>query len=518
MIQIRPLLALLPFLLLLAVACSDNPADPGSGTNDGGGTPNEGGDEETPELVISGAEPTTVEEGATITIKGEALLTNNAETTVYIDEQELVIEEARSTELVVTIPDGTQSGTLRVVVGDVEESGPEIIVEPADDSGGSGDDDGTPTDPGTSGYTVSGTVVDQASGSPVEGALLSTNDVTPIEATSDASGAFELSGLEGPVQITIAHENLEAPIRSRLTLGETSDLEWELTASLEDPEQGRITYQYREACSQGTGCDIPFDIWVADPNGLNKEKLTDDGGYDLQPDWAPDRSRIVYASNRGRDDGAYLLWVMDDDGGNQESLEVEGFSPAWHPTEERILFILNGEIHETDLQGNTALVYAPTQGSAADPAWSPGGSHILFTLRDGSDSAVWAVEADGDYPTRLSESGTTGSTPDWHPRGDGILFADGSPASLSRMYLMDLDGQNRRRNSNWQDHSQFQPIFSPDGDEILYTYRKMIPISENINWTLTNPESSNTWMYLIPGGATGTQDAESEFWANSVSW
>ncbi|MGM0506049.1 MAG: hypothetical protein ACQER4_02535, partial [Bacteroidota bacterium] len=104
-----------------------------------------------------------------------------------------------------------------------------------------------------------------------------------------------------------------------------------------------------------------------------------------------------------------------------------------------------------------------------------------------------------------------------HPRGDGILFADGSPASLSRMYLMDLDGQNRHRNDNWQDHSQLQPTFSPDGTEILYTYRNMIPIRENINWTLTESDN-DSWMYIVPGGATGTQDAEPEFWANSVSW
>ncbi|MEX1212463.1 MAG: IPT/TIG domain-containing protein [Balneolaceae bacterium] len=478
MTTIRPILAILPFLLLLTISCSETPSAPGidsgSGNNDGGGTPNDGGGEETPELVVSGVEPTTVQEGATLTIEGEELVSNDAETTVYIDDQELVIEEASSSELVVNVPEGTESGTLRVVVGDVEENGPEITVEPADDSGGTGSD--SPTDPGPTAYTVSGTILEQGSSTPVEGAVIRTNDETPIETTSDASGAFELSDLKGPVQLTISHENLQAPLRSRLVLGETSNLEWELASSFTDPEDGQMTYQYREACSQGTGCDIPFDIWIADSNGNNREKLTDDTGWDLQPDWSPDREQIVFASDRDRDDGAYYLWVMDADGGNQESLGVEGFSPTWSPKEERILFVLNGEIYETDLQGNTSLVHAPSQGSAASPAWSPDGSHILFTLRDGSTSTIWAVEADGDHPGQLSESGTTGTDPDWHPRGDGILFADGSPATLSRMYLMDLDGQNRHRNENWPDHSQLQPVFSLDGTEILYTYRNMIPI------------------------------------------
>ncbi|MGM0507129.1 MAG: IPT/TIG domain-containing protein, partial [Bacteroidota bacterium] len=447
MMLLRPLSVFFLSLTLLA-ACTETPSDPGTGSGsgsdsvDGGGNGNETDD--TPTLTVTDVTPTDLSAGETLTIEGEALQGDDSETTVWIDEQELEIESASDNEIVVLVPEGTASGTLRVQVGDEEADGPDITVEPADDSGGdsNGDDPGS-DDPAS--YSVSGTVVDQESGTPVEGAVITTNDDTPIEDVSDASGQFELSGMEGPVQLTVSHDNREAPIQSRLVLGETSDLEWELAGSLSDPDDGRITYQYREDCSQGTGCDVPFDIWVADPNGSNKEQLTDDSGWDLQPDWSSDRSRIVFASNRNQDDGAYILWVMDADGDNQESLEVEGFSPAWSPADDRILFILNGEIHETDLQGNTSLVHSPSQGNASTPAWSPDGSHILFTIRDGSDSTIWAVEEDGDHPTRLSESGTTGTDPDWHPRGDGILFADGSPASLSRMYLMDLDGQNRHR-------------------------------------------------------------------------
>jgi len=43
----------------------------------------------------------------------------------------------------------------------------------------------------------------------------------------------------------------------------------------------------------------------------------------------------------------------------------------------------------------------------------------------------------------------------------------------------------------------------------------MIPISDFIRWTVTDPNGPNIWMNIVPGSGS---DAEPEFWANSVSW
>jgi Tol biopolymer transport system component len=70
---------------------------------------------------------------------------------------------------------------------------------------------------------------------------------------------------------------------------------------------------------------------------LNRRRLTDDPGSDIEPAWSPDGTRIAFASNR---DGDWDIYVMDADGGNVRRLTgtrghrdaLRGdYDPAWSP-------------------------------------------------------------------------------------------------------------------------------------------------------------------------------------------
>jgi Tol biopolymer transport system component len=144
-----------------------------------------------------------------------------------------------------------------------------------------------------------------------------------------------------------------------------------------------------------------FDIWVANADGSDPQKLTDDpsparaglpvpqGGLpnsDADPSWSPDGSQIAFRryTTEGRE-----IWVMNSDG-----------------------------------TGRTALTDNPAYDDAPD--WSPDGTLIAFASdRDGQDE-IFTMHPDGSNVTRLTNGG--GYDPDWQaahqPWGD--VDCDGS--------------------------------------------------------------------------------------------
>lgn len=70
------------------------------------------------------------------------------------------------------------------------------------------------------------------------------------------------------------------------------------------------TVAYVTHASDGKG-----DIWLMDPNGGNKRRLTErDGTYDYFPGWSPDGKRIAFCSGAESQypyEGQWALWIVD---------------------------------------------------------------------------------------------------------------------------------------------------------------------------------------------------------------
>ncbi|HRV91434.1 MAG TPA: FHA domain-containing protein [Anaerolineae bacterium] len=60
-----------------------------------------------------------------------------------------------------------------------------------------------------------------------------------------------------------------------------------------------------------------WDIYVADADGSNLQRLTDDAAQDGIPTWSPDGNAIAFVSDRG---GIWAIWVMTPDGNGKSQL------------------------------------------------------------------------------------------------------------------------------------------------------------------------------------------------------
>jgi Tol biopolymer transport system component len=166
------------------------------------------------------------------------------------------------------------------------------------------------------------------------------------------------------------------------------------------------------------------DIYVVNTDGTGLVPLTDALGWEEDPSWSPDGSKIVYAAyppgNLYVDTAS--VWVMSADGSQQIQLsEGYGFSPAWSPDGKQIVYVsvnftaplhtpvvvsgtpLRAEVVVMNADGSGGRRLTDTKGFPVAPSWTPTGD-VLF-LRDGD---LYSIKPDGTGEVRLTTDWTIG--------------------------------------------------------------------------------------------------------------
>lgn len=139
------------------------------------------------------------------------------------------------------------------------------------------------------------------------------------------------------------------------------------------PDGTQIAFVSRGALDGSDTPGMTYNIWVARTDGSGISPLTRLTGlsWNVSPQWSPDGTRIVYASNRpldGTDAAAvtFNLWVMNADGTGQNALTTSstisaifglGFPVTWSPDSSRIAFDYSRDLN-TDVLGPTSNIWS----------------------------------------------------------------------------------------------------------------------------------------------------------------
>jgi Tol biopolymer transport system component len=202
----------------------------------------------------------------------------------------------------------------------------------------------------------------------------------------------------------------------------------------------------------------PFEIWVADADGSNAERLTTHKRFAVAPTWSPDGTQIAYSTETGPDPKGedkfppLALRVIDVDGSNSRKvtpgrkLGIDYVDSQWTRDGKHLVACRNDFRDDRNL--DFSLIVVPAQGGqpkqltpagGADelnPNVSPDGTQIVYEtakqFRDKqSDLAVMTVA--GNNPRKLTNSEVFETNPVWSPDGRRIAFtSDRDNRSLSK--------------------------------------------------------------------------------------
>jgi TolB protein len=150
----------------------------------------------------------------------------------------------------------------------------------------------------------------------------------------------------------------------------------------------------------------------------------------------------VVLCNTWSADPLQMQLISMKDNGNEYTILGEGYSPSWHPFENKFLFIRQGNIYEMDAESTqVSEIYNDPDGYAcAYPKYSGDGQYILFqkgaeakvtgtqgkraVVRRGSKWQIYYMKADGTGLSPLTGGNVNATSPSWDKNNNVYFISD----------------------------------------------------------------------------------------------
>ncbi len=201
---------------------------------------------------------------------------------------------------------------------------------------------------------------------------------------------------------------------------------------------------------------FPYDIFIADVDGSNMKRITDNPKYDAEPIISSDGKQIVYSSQKDSD---FDVYIMNSDGTNVRRLtERAGYDggPWFSPDNKNIVW---------------RAWYPETKKEYAQWKDCMEKDYIVPFPLD-----IWVMNVDGSNKRRLTDNKATNWAPSWHPDGKRIVFSsnmDNWRNDIKKyghnfeLYLVNKDGTGLKRLTYNNVFDSF-PMFSHNGKKIVF--------------------------------------------------
>jgi Tol biopolymer transport system component len=230
------------------------------------------------------------------------------------------------------------------------------------------------------------------------------------------------------------------------------------------------------------------EIFLMDVDGTNRRRLTNNTVPDLDPNWSPDGSSIVFVSRRRappiqrgfsrQEEFNFDIFVVDVSSGKQINLTshpADDKHPRWSPDGQLIAFISdregsdNGDIFTMKPDGS-AVTRRTSLGWVSGFNWSPDAKHLLFYSRSDGDWEIYLLGLENNALVRLTDNEVEDMRPAWSPNAQTVLFTSDRSGS-NQIYILNQETMKVLQVSRDAEAS-WGADWSPDGRFISYVARQ----------------------------------------------
>jgi Tol biopolymer transport system component len=223
------------------------------------------------------------------------------------------------------------------------------------------------------------------------------------------------------------------------------------------PDRRRVVFSRGRPFCHGGGCQGASDaeIWVIGADGRGQRRLTippDETIVDTSPRWSPDGRSIAFvrstfaATPGSPDDG---IFVIAGDGGEERRIAAKAaLAVDWSPDGTRLAYVVV-RLGIVDVQTRRArpIPVSNLPVEVADIAWSPDGRRLALAAAGG----VYVLPAVGGTARRVVRAHRAESVA-WSPGGGQLAFSarrntrpGAQPGARTDLFVIGSDGGALRR-------------------------------------------------------------------------
>src|ERR1043166_4666165 len=225
------------------------------------------------------------------------------------------------------------------------------------------------------------------------------------------------------------------------------------------------------------------DIWTADENGQNIQRLTVNKARDAFPRFSPDGKWIAFSSDRN---GNLDVFIIPATGGSAKQLtshSADDVVLGWTPDGKGVLFSSQrgedfmGLLYVVSVDGGMPWRAGPDMGNAA--SFSPAGNRIAYNpkgqvywrkyYRGAYQTDVWIEDVSSKKFTQLTDFDGLDSWPMWGK--DGIYFvSDRDGNGLTNIWRIADSGGKADKVTSFKTGDVRFPSISADGRTIVFEH------------------------------------------------
>ena len=219
--------------------------------------------------------------------------------------------------------------------------------------------------------------------------------------------------------------------------------------------------------------DILGDLYTLPIAGGTATRITSGAGWDQQPRYSPDGTRIAFVSDRN---GSKNLWIANADGSKARivtrSERINFSSPIWSADGQYIIAARTGQLWMYHTDGGSGVQLTGLRPEGAAPAAGPAAaipSHVS-AARDPDPRFLW-VNVSGGVPITLASGVLHGEVNSVREAVEEVE-ARSNARRIGQYQIAQFDRETGRTFvRSHETDGAFRPVVSPDGKWLVYATR-----------------------------------------------